>query len=226
MKEWHQIPEHPGYEINKQGDVRSLRLRLGRTIKRRINGRGYYYVRLSDNGKLSYLTIHRLLAKIFIPNSNDYSDVNHIDGNKLNNDLTNLEWCSRSHNVQHAFSMGLNPQRRITQEEINRIRDLRADGWKLVELAREFKCSRITISRLISNTNKRRTRARVSPVQIELDTNWVQLPDFPNYSINGHRQIRNNLTGVILVQVTTRSTGWVKIKGRDGVFRNVSVTTL
>lgn len=59
----------------------------------------------SINGK-SYLT-HRLIAIAFIPNPNNYEYINHIDGNKLNNSVDNLEWCTMQHNIKHAYDTGL-----------------------------------------------------------------------------------------------------------------------
>lgn len=71
-------------------------------------GRGYLYVGLHINGKCKKIAIHRLVALTFIPNPNNYKEVNHKDGNKSNNHFSNLEWCSRSGNAKHAFDTGLN----------------------------------------------------------------------------------------------------------------------
>lgn len=62
----------------------------------------YQYV--SINGQ--YKLLHRLVAETFVDNPNHYSEVNHIDGNKLNNSASNLEWCTRSQNMKHAFNNG------------------------------------------------------------------------------------------------------------------------
>ena len=68
----------------------------------------YYIVTLTDaNGNKSNKAIHRLMAETFIPNPNDKAHVNHIDGNKLNNKLDNLEWATPQENSQHAVSTGL-----------------------------------------------------------------------------------------------------------------------
>lgn len=74
---------------------------------------GYYrvgrYLGTEDGvHKKKYYHIHRMIAELFIPNPDNLPQVNHIDGNKLNNDITNLEWCTTSHNIQHAFDNNLN----------------------------------------------------------------------------------------------------------------------
>lgn len=61
------------------------------------------YVSLNKNGKSFNKRLHILVAKAFIPNPNNYSQVNHIDGNKENNNLENLEWCTSSYNVRDMY---------------------------------------------------------------------------------------------------------------------------
>lgn len=69
---------------------------------------GYYIVTLvSEKGKRKNKRVHRLLMETFVPNPNNYPQVNHIDGNKLNNSLSNLEWCTAKHNTQEAIRLGL-----------------------------------------------------------------------------------------------------------------------
>ncbi len=65
---------------------------------------GYYQCILRDsNGKKHYIRVHRLIAKAFIDNPNNLPQVNHIDGNKLNNSIDNLEWCTNRENTQHGY---------------------------------------------------------------------------------------------------------------------------
>ena len=75
-------------------------------------GNGYYYIHARDSsGKDFLLPIHRLVAEYFIPNPNDLTQVNHIDGNKHNNHCGNLEWVTPLENTHHAIKMGLSPTR-------------------------------------------------------------------------------------------------------------------
>lgn len=83
----------------------------GRRIMKRktcLSKNGYVYVTLKANGKNRNVTVHRIVAEAFIPNPNDLPEVNHIDGNKSNNSVWNLEWCSKSQNLKHATDNHLN----------------------------------------------------------------------------------------------------------------------
>jgi len=86
--------------ISKEGQVYSTKTNKIREIE--INENGYCRIRLMDGtkqGKKFY--IHRLVAEAYIPNPNNYNQVNHKDLNKHNNDVNNLEWCSEAMNMQH-----------------------------------------------------------------------------------------------------------------------------
>lgn len=75
---------------------------------------GYMIVTLCDGkGLRKNKRVHRLLMEAFVPNPNNYPQINHIDGNKLNNSLENLEWCSAKHNSQEAIRLGLCDQRTL-----------------------------------------------------------------------------------------------------------------
>jgi hypothetical protein len=76
-------------------------------LKQKIRSRGYYTIRISENSKRKQLKVHRLVAQAFIPNPLNKPCVNHIDGNKLNNSITNLEWCTYKENYDHAITTGL-----------------------------------------------------------------------------------------------------------------------
>ena len=78
-----------------------------RTLKPYLNNSGYLRVRLNLNGKSKYYFVHRLVAESFIENILNKEQVNHKDGNKLNNHYSNLEWNTRSENNKHAFKIGL-----------------------------------------------------------------------------------------------------------------------
>lgn len=119
-----EIQGFPNYRINKQGQVFSnykyktnIPCDTWREVKPVLDkGVGYYLVTLVNQGKRSNKHIHRLLATHFIPNPFNKPQVNHIDGNKQNNALSNLEWVTSQENSRHAVDMGLCDDRRQKQE--------------------------------------------------------------------------------------------------------------
>lgn len=95
------------YYISDEGDIYSIKRK--KLLKRSIHGKEsqYYCVTLSKDGKCTTALIHRLVAQHFIPNPENKPSVNHIDGNKLNNRVDNLEWATWSEQQRHAYELGL-----------------------------------------------------------------------------------------------------------------------
>lgn len=115
MEVWKDIEGFEGkYQVSNMGNVRSFsRWKNGNILKPGTNGSGYFYVQLVKDGRKNVIVrvIHRLVAIAFIENPDNLPEVNHIDGNKKNNNVENLEWVSRERNIQHAFDIGLIPRR-------------------------------------------------------------------------------------------------------------------
>lgn len=103
MKEIWKDTEYEGYMVSNKGKVRSTR----KMLSFGDNGHGYLNVMLSVNKRHIRRYVHRLVAKAFIPNPNNYPEINHKDGNKQNNNVDNLEWCTRKMNNRHAWETGL-----------------------------------------------------------------------------------------------------------------------
>lgn len=101
------IKEFPDYSVTKDGRVYSHF--TDKYIKPflREDSYDYWYVNLYRNGLKSKHSIHRLVAKAYLPNIENKAQVNHIDGNKFNNNLDNLEWVTASENGKHAYKLGL-----------------------------------------------------------------------------------------------------------------------
>ena len=112
QEEWRDVEGYEGkYQVSNWGNVRSLNynnMGFANNLKPndKITG-GYLCVYLRKNNKTKQYKIHRLVAETFIPNFENKLCVNHIDGNKLNNNVDNLEWCTSSENNKHAYRCGL-----------------------------------------------------------------------------------------------------------------------
>lgn len=105
MNEWRPVTGYPGYQVSTDGEVRNAA--TGRKLKPIQGSTGYSHVTLCDNGRHHQTSIHRLVAQEFIANPENKPIVNHIDGNKANNHVDNLEWCTSSENMKHAYRTGL-----------------------------------------------------------------------------------------------------------------------
>lgn len=116
------------YEISSNGQVRSLarivpvqgkgRLVKGRRMTSRIGRDGYGAVRLSKNGSTYTRYVHRLLAEAFVPNPMEKPIVNHINGNKLDNRIENLEWVTHPENIRYAYLKGLINKSKLRRKRV------------------------------------------------------------------------------------------------------------
>jgi len=93
------------YYVSDTGLVKNII--TGKILKLRKNPNGYLKANLSIHGKLSTIFIHTAVAELYIPNPENLPVVNHIDGNKQNNNKLNLEWCTYKYNSAHAHNLGL-----------------------------------------------------------------------------------------------------------------------
>lgn len=103
-EQWKLVKEYSDYAVSTQGRVFS---RKTKRILKPSKATGYPCVNLCKDGIRTAYYVHRLVADAFIPNPHDLQYVNHIDGNKLNNNVSNLEWCTAAQNTQHAVSTGI-----------------------------------------------------------------------------------------------------------------------
>lgn len=141
---WIDIVGYEGfYQINEEGTIKSLDhirkngkngkyLQKGKILKWRINPSGYKVLRLSKNGKVRNEFVHVLVARTFLPNPNNLPQVNHKDENKLNCNVSNLEWCSNKYN--QIYSFGKKVKRKDTNKIYNSLSSVEEDGfiWQLV----------------------------------------------------------------------------------------------
>lgn len=142
------------YTISNKGVIRSLY--TGKIIKQSLNRYGYYQVRLYKNKMYKNYTVHRLVAETFIQNIHNAESVNHIDGNKTNNKVENLEWCSPSENFKKACRAGLIAKGNFhgnsifNEEQVRFIRDAYKSGYSRRRLARVFNTTHDVIDDIIS----------------------------------------------------------------------------
>lgn len=115
-----------------------------RLVKSSIDRYGYLKVTLSKNKEIKFFTVHRLVALAFLPNPLQKETVNHIDGNKLNNNINNLEWLTAKENQQHGWKIGLYKGSRKNFGSKSRLSKLNDD------LVREIKKSELS-TRLLAN---------------------------------------------------------------------------
>ena len=112
------------------------------------NSHGYDVVRLTINKKRYVRLVHRLIALTFIYNENNHKEVNHVDGNKKNNAVSNLEWCTRQHNIRHAHENGLcSYSKKLDKKDVELIKE-KIGKMSSRKIAHMFKVSETTISEI------------------------------------------------------------------------------
>ena len=114
---WKDIAGYEGlYQVSNMGQVKRLctkvnaknnstRIKKEKILKKATYSWGYEYVCLSVNVKREKKKVHRLVAETFIPNPNNLPQVNHINGVKNDNRVSNLEWCNNSENMKHMYRL-------------------------------------------------------------------------------------------------------------------------
>jgi hypothetical protein len=166
--EWFDVPKFEGlYQINKQGLVRSLDriikgraksgscIRKGRILMGRIsNPAGYWEFGLRKGGEKYFINAHRVLAILFIPNPENKPQVNHINGIKTDNRLSNLEWATGRENTIHAYRIGLTKAahgEKHYRAKLNReaVLDIRSSALSIDELAIKYHVGSCAIAKVI-----------------------------------------------------------------------------
>jgi len=150
---WLPVPDYEDYHVSNFGRVKSFKFKTPRIMIPYLNGSGYLQICLSKDDKSKHFHIHRLVALCFVSNPQDKPEVNHIDGNKLNNFVENLEWVTREQNINHAFDIGIAPQgqdrpeAKLTNEQARFIRE-NPDDLNSAQLAELFGVCDATIGRI------------------------------------------------------------------------------
>lgn len=169
---WKDIPNYEGYyQISSFGRVKSLeRVIITNTkkkqvvkecIRKNVLIKGYCRVVFLNKQKRQNMPVHRLVAISFIENSLNKKYVNHIDGNKQNNNVSNLEWVTASENTTHSYRLGLNYKTmtenhhsaKLKNRDIPNIIKLSKNGIKQTEIAIIYKVSPSVINSIIRGRN-------------------------------------------------------------------------
>lgn len=169
------ISDFPDYEISNCGRIKTKerKVRYTHSVTKKEHFRvtnerflkihdnkltGYKFVQLYKDGKMYNKTIHRLVAKTFMPLSEMlHGVVNHIDGNKHNNYYLNLEWCTNEYNHEHATNSGLKAKgskigtSKLCESAVKAIKYFLGKGLSHSELSNAFNISRPTISMIAEN---------------------------------------------------------------------------
>ena len=145
------IDRFPKYSVSNKGSVLSFaRCKNGKLLHKQKESIGYFSVKLSENGKFKTILIHRLVAETFIPNPENKKTVNHIDGNKQNNFLEHLEWCTFSENSIHAVKNNL--IKRVYGEDCHNSKLKKEDIDKIFYLSKSLSARKISKIYGVCNT--------------------------------------------------------------------------
>jgi hypothetical protein len=189
-EQWKPVAGFTGYEVSDQGRVRSFKSGKAKILKQ-IKCKGYSYVNLYKKGKKHFKSVHRLVAEAFLGIPEVKLEVNHKNGLKTDNRLSNLEWVTPLENMIHAVETGLidqkgekNTQAKLSNEEVLQIRDMLDAGLPQKEIAEIFNIRQSTVSRI--KTGRRWTHlttrtpekprlknlGKTTPITINLNINF------------------------------------------------------
>jgi hypothetical protein len=163
---WKDVEGYEGlYQVSNTEKVRSLdryvksrigkRFAKGRVLKQMLGKFGYLTVYLCNKKGKKRKPVHRLVAQSFILNPNNYLEINHKNGIKTDNRVGNLEWCTRSQNMKHAYINGLKSNRgekhsqaKLTEKQVVEIKSKIIQGCRNIDLAIEYNISAKNISNI------------------------------------------------------------------------------
>lgn len=162
--EWRVVGGFPDFEVSSKGEIRTFKLKgstkrvIPKVRKLHKNREGYFVVTLKEKNLIRTFRVNRLVAGAFLPITNGEAHVAHLDGDRTNNNVSNLKWCTpkenNSHKILHGTSLHgeRNHWAKLTTAQIDRIRELKKHNTDY-DLARIFNVNQSTINRIV---NKKR----------------------------------------------------------------------
>lgn len=157
------------FEISNAGLIRNKN--NGYIYKTAISGWGYHYKTFQKKYGKTYVYIHKAIATAFIPNPENKPQVNHIDGDKNNNRVENLEWVTTKENIRHAFRTGLSKPNvkcgeshwacKITDAQVEEIKELRATGLTYKKIAEVYGCHLSNIAYICNGATRSKRKSSV-----------------------------------------------------------------
>ena len=156
IERWRRIEGYEGYEISDLGRFKSKRFK-DKFLKTVIGEKGYELVSLYRDKKLvGGIGVARLMALAFIPREFGLDYVNHINGIKSDNRLSNLEWVDNRTNIIHAVATGLKPTK-LKEAQVLEILEKASRGESQVEIAKKYSVNQSSISKILSGKNRIKT---------------------------------------------------------------------
>ncbi len=151
------LKEARGYMITNLGRVITVKSDNHSIMKPSVNKDGYRKIALYDKGRLT-LYIHRLVGCAFIENTNNKDQINHINGDKTDNNYKNLEWCTAKENTMHANNPRLRDNKgmhsyssKLTEEQVLEIRMLYRHKHTQKRISKMYEVSTATVSKIVHN---------------------------------------------------------------------------
>lgn len=151
------IPGYSNYSVTKDGRIWTHNLRAGWMLPT-TDRNGYARCMLiGDNGKSKGMYVHQLVALTYIQNPHNKKFVNHLDHNKSNNSISNLQWCTQKENIIHDWKNNKRPKyfgsdnrnSKLTVKIVRQIRELHSNGITQMSLSKKFGISQPTISQIV-----------------------------------------------------------------------------
>lgn len=153
------IKDFPNYDISPSGIVKNIT--TGKEIVKRVI-RSYFYVDLKNRGRRKNARLGRLVATIFIPNPENKPQVNHIDGDRFNDNVKNLEWCTFSENQRHKIRLSKEKgtykppkgRMKIPKKTVDKVKTLRKLGYLHKNIAEKLGIGKSTVTHILLGSRR------------------------------------------------------------------------